>query len=194
MCNIPIISNRYIHTHVHTCTHARKHTHIHTHTHTCTLEELISSEIAVKPTISDMHIVTSSFASGSTLRPCPYSYVCIAVCCSVLQCVAVCCSVLQCVAVCCSVLQYVALLHTYPVQYHIHMTEINTYVYIYQINMCTYISRFCCETGDLASRNRATQIWRATQACYVNELFVLSVKFSGILLHIRQTSAEKECD
>jgi len=35
----------------------------------------------------------------------PYSYVCVAVCCSVLQCVAVCCSVLQCVAVCCSVLQ-----------------------------------------------------------------------------------------
>jgi len=46
-------------------------------------------------------------------------YLCVAVCCSVLQCVAVCCSVLltslrictdvlQCVAVCCSVLQCVA--------------------------------------------------------------------------------------
>jgi len=44
------------------------------------------------------------------------------------MCVAVCCSVLQCVAVCCSVLQGVALLHTHPVQYHIHMTEINTYM------------------------------------------------------------------
>ena len=35
-------------------------------------------------------------------------YLCVAVCCSMLQCVAVCCSMLQCVAVCCSVLQCVA--------------------------------------------------------------------------------------
>ena len=35
-------------------------------------------------------------------------FLCVAVCCSVLQCLAVCCSVLQCVAVCCSVLQCVA--------------------------------------------------------------------------------------
>jgi len=34
-----------------------------------------------------------------------YTYICVAVLCSVLQCVAVCCSELQCVAVCCSVLQ-----------------------------------------------------------------------------------------
>ena len=38
-----------------------------------------------------------------------FIYVCVAVCCSVLQCVAVCCSVLQCVAVCCSTLQNFAL-------------------------------------------------------------------------------------
>ena len=37
-----------------------------------------------------------------------HRYVCVAVCCSVLQCVAVCCCVLQCVVVCCSVLQCVA--------------------------------------------------------------------------------------
>ena len=39
------------------------------------------------------------------LFTCKYTYVNVAVCCSVLQCVAVCCSVLQCVAVCFSVLQ-----------------------------------------------------------------------------------------
>jgi len=44
----------------------------------------------------------------------PYSYVCVAVCCSVLQRVAVCCSVLQCVAVCCSVLQRVAVCCSVP--------------------------------------------------------------------------------
>ena len=36
------------------------------------------------------------------------TWLCVAVCCSVLQCVAVCCSVLQCVAVRCSVLRCVA--------------------------------------------------------------------------------------
>ena len=36
-------------------------------------------------------------------------FVCVTVCCSVLQCVAVCRSVSQCVAVCCSVLQCVAM-------------------------------------------------------------------------------------
>ena len=35
------------------------------------------------------------------------TWLCVAVCCGVLQCVAVCCSMLQCVAVCCSVLQCV---------------------------------------------------------------------------------------
>ena len=37
-----------------------------------------------------------------------WRYVCVAVCCSVLQCVAVCCSVMQSVAECCRVLQSVA--------------------------------------------------------------------------------------
>jgi len=32
-----------------------------------------------------------------------FIWLCVAVCCSVLQCITVCCSVLQCVAVCCSV-------------------------------------------------------------------------------------------
>ena len=36
---------------------------------------------------------------------------CVAACCSVLQCVAVCCGVLRCVAVCCSVLQCVAVIN-----------------------------------------------------------------------------------
>ena len=45
------------------------------------------------------------------MLPLVLTYLCVAVCCSVLQCVqyfAMCCSVLQCVAVCCSVFQCLA--------------------------------------------------------------------------------------
>jgi len=42
-------------------------------------------------------VATKLFSNVSWLL----NWLCVAVCCSVLQCVAVCCSVLMCVAVCC---------------------------------------------------------------------------------------------
>ena len=92
-------------THACACTSTHSLTQSHTnfrflkHLHIRSLsQDNISTELSESAHASTVGVSISS----------PFSFQCVAVCCSVLQCVAECCSVLQCVAVCWSVLECVA--------------------------------------------------------------------------------------
>jgi len=90
-----------------TCTSHRRRTHYNSPTHCDTLQRNHSTLRRTAMHCNTLQHTLQNIQQHLSVQLLP-QFVCVAVCCSVLQCVAVCCSVLQCVTVCCSVLQYVA--------------------------------------------------------------------------------------
>ena len=73
----------------------------------------------------------------------PWSHLCVAVCCSVLQCVAVFGSVLQCFAVCCSVLHYIGIWSMRVSLSSGACTPCTSWSYLENIYICMYVLRVC---------------------------------------------------
>ena len=96
----------------HTATHCNCNTLQYTAIHCSTLQDTATRCNTLQHTAAHcntlQYCITLLLLSPSVYSMRDLPYVCVAVCCSVLQFVAVCCSVLPCVAVCCSVLQCVA--------------------------------------------------------------------------------------